>query len=417
MPRRPPARREKKSEEKKGKLIVYGVAGALAIALIAAFLAPDHQGAGNAQQSSQSPAVNGQPTTNAWDAKQRLLNQESSGNWALFSHHRNRVTEIVAEALGGSGGAAAEDTAHSASQSSLVVFGAGNLNDLDTAFLTLGEAQLRHLSLVDIDDRAIAAARERIVHSSQQLGVSLAPPADLSGGALETAGSEGWASKFKRKPPQDRFGAVLARVQSGFPVGDAPDRDFLQTFLAAPATVLDAGGFDVALSVGLLSQLMDALTDVLDDRADPQVSRFLSFIGSLMLVLTFLLAAITPIFSPQSYLRMLVAIRELHVRQLISALRPGGTGILVVDFVSSDTVPNLRLIPEDDTGGIGVVAKLCEGEGNYFHGTQRRAVQDMLSSQAFSPLVEDVRFIDPWKWTLSETKSYLVYAVQFRRRL
>jgi hypothetical protein len=108
------------------------------------------------------------------------------------------------------------------------------------------------------------------------------------------------------------------------------------------------------------------------------------------------------------------------MEQLVQSLRPGGYGLMVVDFVSTETLPELLLVKDDDddkTARIEQLAEKAEQSGNFFHGTKRQAVvQALQSSSRFENLVEHVQLGPPWKWTLKKQKQYIVYSVLFRRK-
>ncbi|MCA9198599.1 MAG: hypothetical protein KDA87_13720, partial [Planctomycetales bacterium] len=100
------------------------------------------------------------------EIQQRDRNQRTRGEWANYSHHRQKISDLLARF---------------APANRILCLGAGNCNDLDlkTLLSTFGE-----LVLVDIDQTALqqgvqsqaAAADSRIL---QLGGVNLLEPADL----------------------------------------------------------------------------------------------------------------------------------------------------------------------------------------------------------------------------------------------
>jgi hypothetical protein len=94
-------------------------------------------------------------------------------------------------------------------------------------------------------------------------------------------------------------------------------------------------------------------------------------------------------------------------------VKPGGIGLLVTDFVSSLTCPELLNIAERDLMKLG--RRLIEA-GNFFTGVSPVALWVQFSARN-SPdsCLDGVRLLKPWLWDT----GYAVYAVcgvRFRMR-
>ena len=235
----------------------------------------------------------------------------------------------------------------------LCVLGAGNCNDLDFARL---ERSFSEIHLVDLDSEALVTgtARQSMVHPSR---VNFHGGIDITG-VLETMST--------LRPGQVSQESVNRCVRKA--------RDFEGlSFL---------GNFDTVVSTCLLTQLFDSVG-------------FLS--GSLHL--------------PSELIR---ALRLRHLHLLAELLSPGGVGILVTDFASSDIVRNLADVPLKT---LPVLVDQLGRRGLMFSGTNPWEVRSVLEEHPFlSSLVDQVEVVDPWLWQLAPRRCFLVSAIRFRRR-
>jgi len=236
----------------------------------------------------------------------------------------------------------------------LCVLGAGNCNDLDLTALGRTFAEVH---LVDID----AAALERALARQSAAATG---GVRLHGGIELTGCWECWADWSGQRPPTEaEFAAALARAQ-------------------APPTPELGGPFDVAASTCLASQLIESAVLALG----PQHPRLLELI---------------------------LAIRTAHARMLNDLLSPGGAGWLFVDFVSSQTLPELLAPAEPDWQEL---APRLAVQGNFFHGLNPFALVQLFQSDpqlaASATAAEIVAF---WRWN-QQPKTYAVCAIKFRRR-
>lgn len=231
--------------------------------------------------------------------------------------------------------------------------GAGNCNDLELARLL---DAFDEVHLVDIDPPALAAAAERQGVGGAQ-GLHLHAPLDLTGIADLVSGWQG------RVPA---VGEVAAAVRQS---AAAPPPDF-------------GGPFDVVLSSCVLSQIVGYATDALG-------GKHLGFAD------------------------LVRAIRGRHLRLMLDLLARGGTGLLVCDLISSESVGEMPRVPEHELSGL--VRKLAR-DGTFFSGLYPDALAATLTADpALAPRVRDVRLLPPWLWRLGPLRTFLVYALRFRR--
>ena len=274
--------------------------------------------------------------------RQARLNRSTRTHWLHFAPHRARVQELIL-------------TGRPPGQiGRFCALGAGNCNDLELARLLDAFAEVH---LVDLDPAALSAAAERQGVAGAG-GLRLHAPVDLTGIAdLVSA----WTG---RAPMPAEVGTAVARSA------------------AAPVPDLGGGGFDVALSSCVLSQLVGYATDALGG-------------------------------GHPAHAALVRAIRARHLRLLVDLLAPGGTGLLVCDMVSSDSRDDLPRLPEHELPGL--LQKLAR-DGTFFSGLYPDALEAAFRTDpALSPRVRDVRRLTPWLWRLGPLRTFLVYGLRFRR--
>src|SRR5262249_21905853 len=148
---------------------------------------------------------------------------------------------------------------------------------------------------------------------------------------------------------------------------------------AAPAL---PGPFTVAASTCLLSQLINAVVQAV--------------------------GATHPRFLP-----LIQAVRAGHLRLLNRLIAPGGRGVLITDFVSSQTVPNLATLPENALEN--TLVELIR-QGNFFHGLNPYAlIAAFRGDSAASSGAIDVQSLRPWRWNLGP-RLYAVWGLKWRRQ-
>jgi len=153
-------------------------------------------------------------------------NGDDTGDWALYAHHRGRLTDAIVETVG----------ATAAPAGRLCLLGAGNCNDVDLARLA---QRFQEIHLVDIDAAALARAASRQTPEAR---------ARLHRhGGVDLSGLSPRLAAWKKQPPT--FADVEATAASG--------RDAILARLPGP--------FDVVASTCVLTQMAFKLTEVLGD--------------------------------------------------------------------------------------------------------------------------------------------------------
>ncbi len=235
----------------------------------------------------------------------------------------------------------------------LCVLGAGNCNDVDLVRLN---KIFTEIVLMDIDRSAMEAAVSLHVPESERRCFQIAEAFDVTG--------------------------ILERLQANDAKeeGSSAGRDVM-TLLSGEPPMVPHSPFDCVLSGCLLSQMIDSVN--------------LS------------LGANHPLFVP-----IVLALRRQHLKSLVQCLAIGGRGVLVFDFVSSQSLPGLMRLEESRLGQALFEAIQAK---NFFTGLNPFAVQAELQSHAdFVGRVTDVRLHSPWRWDIG-VKQFAVSAISFTR--
>jgi hypothetical protein len=232
----------------------------------------------------------------------------------------------------------------------ICIVGAGNCNDVD---LQLLRERFDHVHLVDLDGDALDEGLQRqSVADDTRIG--------------RTAGVD-----LLTITPS-RLLSRLRREMSSSSSMTSPE----------PLSGRRSGGFDVVASCGVLSQLVETVVgEANSDRSE-------------------------------TTLRAL-QVRDRHVQLMADLLEPGGAGILVTDFVSSQTCPDLLTI---DIAELPRAARGWIEQGNFFTGLNPWRIRQRMSEQSW-PNIEptDLLLLSPWRWSVGQ-KVFAVTAVCFRRR-
>jgi hypothetical protein len=237
---------------------------------------------------------------------------------------------------------------------SLAVLGAGNCNDLDLDALT---TQFSEVHLVDLDAEALERARARQLPAVAAKLV-LHAPVDLSGAFARLGG-------YRHKPATP---VELANL---------PQASVEKVVASLPRT------FDVVMSTCFLSQLMQSAAVSLGDD------------------------------HPQLHI-LACALALAHLRSIVRLLRPGGTGHIVTDTVTTETYPLVELWGQRTP--LALLDHL-EMTNNVFSGTGPSFLRRILATdkQVAPQLAGSTRLIEPWLWQFTEDRTYLVYALSFQR--
>jgi hypothetical protein len=237
----------------------------------------------------------------------------------------------------------------------LCVLGAGNGSDLDLPALA---ERFASVHLVDIDGEALercragapATLRERLV---------LHPGVDLSG---FTHHLDEWGEAF---PAEADLGLAAQPAIHGI----------LNQIMGRLGR-----SFDVVVSTCVLSQL-----------AVPYHRAW--------------------ILPASDWANLHAAITAVHLMTLAGATKPGGTGILIFDVLSSKIAPALRALDGAPPEDVAAFAARHASEGGHADPDPTDLLGRLTSMDR---LFEAPRLLAPWAWNIG-AETQLVYALVFRR--
>ncbi|MCR9295855.1 MAG: class I SAM-dependent methyltransferase [bacterium] len=234
---------------------------------------------------------------------------------------------------------------------SLTILGCGNCNDLEPLVL---QRQFRHIHLIDIDSHALSRARQRL----ESIGLP-----DVQCQEFELTGIFARAGCDRAADP---------RANSG--VGD------LIAASRMHASSIELLRSNCVVSSCVLSQLIDAVLSLVPQDA-PDLAD------------------------------LIIELRRKHLATMLDCLHPGGAGLLVSDFVSSETLPELHTLPESE---LPRRLALAIEQGNFFTGCNPFAIFQQLLQLQTAGVVEQAGWSKPWLWNIAD-KRMAVNAFWFRK--
>ncbi|MES2791061.1 MAG: hypothetical protein V4719_15720 [Planctomycetota bacterium] len=274
-------------------------------------------------------------------AEQVRRNREAREGWDLYHHHRERVTNLLLYSAG-------------SPDQTLCVLGAGNCNDLDLKRL---RERFRQIQLIDLDGEALAAGCEQ-QGMTDDAGILLLGGIDVTNLAPRL---QAW------KPDQ--------------PVAAHEIQGALLDAMARPLPGLPTEQFDVVVSVGLLTQIIEMVLLSLG----PQHPQFLE---------------------------LLSAVRLRHLRLLLELTKPGGTAALIFEVVSTLTCPELL---ETSEAALWPVLQQAIEKHNFFTGANPAIINQIFQRDPeLSAAIVKLGHTNPWLWTFF-THTYAVCAFTARK--
>jgi len=237
---------------------------------------------------------------------------------------------------------------------SLCVFGAGNCADIDLEYLA---KRFEAIHLVDLDSAALERSRDRQPRAVQER-IVLHGERDLSGILPHL---DDWAEQFPA------------------------DSELQQTSLRAAHALLQSIGrpFDVTLSTCVLSQLLLPFQE-------------------------------TWVMTEEEWDKLSACTCAVHLATLFGATRPGGSGFLAFDVVSSDHLPGL--LEYRERSGVELQAFVDEQVASQ-QVSLSPAPADLLAQLTGSGLgaaLASARLTLPWLWDIKSAQQ-LVYGLGFQR--
>ena len=272
--------------------------------------------------------------------EQSRRNSAAAEAWTLYTPHRVRVTQLLLDA-------------RSPSAKRLCLLGAGNLNDFDLARLL---AAFSEVVLVDVDAESV---RRGLVAQgfADDDRIQIVTPVDVTG-----------------------IFAELSLLSPGSTTKDELVERCLSVLSESSPFRLDAP-CDVVASVGLLTQLIDAV---------------IRSVGE----------------SHPRFWDLVSAVRLQHLLLLLELTRPGGAAVLVTEVVSTDSCSSLLTVGD---AGLGSMLLQQIAARNFFTGTNPAALNQLLHTEPrLTAQLARVEFTEPWLWPFI-ARTYAVYGVTLRK--
>ncbi|HYP76870.1 MAG TPA: hypothetical protein VER12_12975 [Polyangiaceae bacterium] len=240
------------------------------------------------------------------------------------------------------------------SSGDLCVLGAGNCADIDLEYLA---QRFREIALVDLDGDAIERSRDRQPKAVRER-IVLHGDRDLSGILPHL---DEWAERFPS------------------------DAELQQTSLRAAHGLLQSIGkaFDVTLSTCVLSQLVLPFQE-------------------------------TWVLNEDEWDKLSACTTAVHLATLFGATRPGGSGFMAFDVVSSDHLPGLLAYRERPGAELQAFVEQQVASEQVSLNPAPSELLAQLTGSGLGAALARVRITLPWLWDIKSAHQ-LVYGLAFQR--
>jgi hypothetical protein len=269
--------------------------------------------------------------------------------------HHNRITRNDWEAFAPHRAQVTELLIQAASfdRATLCVLGAGNGNDIDLSSLLL---RFRKITLVDLDPDALKHCVAKVPADSAAKIETIAG-VDLSGilSLLDSPSEQPLSSR--------QINQAVARTRELRPKAGL-------------------GQYDVVASTCLLTQIIDSVVE----RVGPDHPRFADLV---------------------------LAMRDSHLKLISDLTASPGTGLLITDFVSSDTLPQLSSATDQQLESL---LGHAIGQGNFFTGVNPGVLAKRFGDQSICGGRSSIQLYPPWRWKMGN-RSYAVCAVAMAKHV
>ncbi len=276
--------------------------------------------------------------------EQSRRNVEADAAWALYEPHRKRVTQLLLDAR----------TQTTTTVMRLCLLGAGNLNDFDLAALLSAFSELVVVD-VDADSLQRGLARQGFANDHR---IQIVAPTDVTGIFAELSSMQ---------PSQQPHDELIERCLIA---------------LAQPPTFSMIGPCDVVASVGLLTQLIEAVVKSVGE-------------------------------SHPRFWDVVAAVRLQHLLLMLELTQTNGAAVLVTEVVSSNSCPALLSVNEADLQSL-LMQEIAAR--NFFTGTNPAALQQLLRTEPrLTSQLARIQFSEPWLWQFI-ARTYAVFGVVLSKK-
>jgi hypothetical protein len=117
--------------------------------------------------------------------------------------------------------------------------------------------------------------------------------------------------------------------------------------------------------------------------------------------------------SHPQFLALVQAVRRQHLRWLVQHTAPGGWLIVLLDFVSSDSAPEIVTATERE---LTKIAQSLIGARNFFTGMNPAVINQAISDPLVSgDCLDSIHWMDCWRWNLGP-RVYLTTALIAKKK-
>ncbi|MEE2825508.1 MAG: hypothetical protein VYE64_02650 [Planctomycetota bacterium] len=234
-------------------------------------------------------------------------------------------------------------------QGDLCILGAGPCNDIEVKPLI---EHFDRLVLVDLDPAAVkqGLARQDVLLDERQIQVN----------SVELTGIKEQLDVYARYPTPELMQQLKEIAETHVPE-------------------VETGKFSVVASTCMLSQLMFKAYECVAER-------------------------------DEDFGHLLFNLRKRHIELLLDMLCPGGTGLLITDFVSSESLPEILTAEQ-----LQPVLQKGIAEKNFFHGMNPQLIHQTFRVPAISDQLESLEATSPWRWPTSR-RVYACLAFKFQKK-
>ena len=235
----------------------------------------------------------------------------------------------------------------SANAETLCVLGAGHCRDIELNELA---ARFSNITLVDLNESDVMGGLK-----NQNL--------DL-GGRLEVIGGLDLCGVFN----------ALCDVR------DHQKEETLESIIHRASTYVPKplGVYDCIASTCVLSQLLFHATECVSERHP-------------------------------KFVDLLQTIRMRHIEIMLNCLKPGGNGLLVTDFVSTESLPELF-----ETTDLKQTLRTAVADKNFLHGLNPAVIDTVFQHEKIKPQLKSIKITEPWRWAMPG-RIYACFAIIFKK--
>ena len=143
---------------------------------------------------------------------------------------------------------------------------------------------------------------------------------------------------------------------------------------------LDSGKFSVVASTCILSQLMFKIHECVREKNE-------------------------------DFAHLMFNVRKRHIELMLDCLSPGGIGLLITDFVSSDSLPEIL-----KTDRLQQVLQKGIKEQNFFHGMNPQRIHLTFGEESVRQQIDSLEVTSPWRWQ-TRRRVYACMAFKFQKKV